>query len=95
MTKKLRVVGTDESPARKLSVSQAAESGDHRALLVSMRDRIATAVADQDCPPRDLAALTRRLQDIAREIAGLDARALDEVEVSEGEANNTYDPQAI
>jgi hypothetical protein len=37
-----------------------------------MRDRIAKTISDPDCPPRDLASLTRRLQDIAREIDQLD-----------------------
>lgn len=57
------------------TVEEAAASGDHRALLVAMRTRIAKAVSHVDCPPRDLAALTRRLQDIAHEIEALDARA--------------------
>lgn len=75
--KALRVV-TSETPMPRLSVDQAASSGDHRALLVAMRDRIARAVADPECPPRDLASLTRRLQDIAREIAQVDLKAKQE-----------------
>lgn len=94
--KPLRALAPDEKPApQKLNVSQAAESGDHRALLVAMRDRIAKTVADPDCPPRDLAALTRRLQEIARELATLDARAEDEGEVLAGDVDDTYDSEAI
>lgn len=59
-------------------MSEAAASGDHRALLVAMRERIATTVSNPDCPPRDLAALTRRLQDIAKEIEAIDLRAKEE-----------------
>lgn len=70
----LRVVGDGEVVASRLSVSQAAASGDHRALLVAMRERVAATVSNPDCPPRDLAALTRRLQDIAKEIEQLDLR---------------------
>ncbi len=73
--RKLRAVQPDEHPAtpvRPPTVAEAARSDDHRALLVAMRDRIALAVADPECPPRDLAALTRRLQEIAREIRALD-----------------------
>ena len=44
--------------------------------------------------PRDLAALTRRLQDIAREIAALDARAEDDLEVG-GSADDTFNAEAI
>ncbi|QEA30401.1 hypothetical protein FGL91_18715 [Microbacterium sp. CBA3102] len=73
--KNLRAVGEDETPPAKLTVAQAAASGDHRSLLVSMRERIALTVTNPDCPPRDLAALTRRLQDISKEIEALDLRA--------------------
>lgn len=73
--KNLRAVGKDEKPAVKLSVSQAAATGNHRSLLVAMRERIAATVSDSDCPPRDLASLTRRLQDIAKEIESIDLRA--------------------
>lgn len=76
--KNLRAVGKDEKPPKKLSVAEAAASGDHRSLLVSMRERIAKTVSDPDCPPRDLAALTRRLQDISKEIEALDLRAKEE-----------------
>lgn len=77
----LRAVAADEAaPAKpaKLTVAQAAATGDHRALLVAMRERIARTVSDPDCPPRDLAALTRRLQDIAKEIEAIDLRAKEE-----------------
>lgn len=75
----LRPVEKDEkAPARVLSVAQAAATGDHRALLVAMRERIAQTVSNPDCPPRDLAALTRRLQDIAKEIEAIDLRAKEE-----------------
>jgi hypothetical protein len=61
-----------------LTVSQAAATGDHRSLLVAMRERIAATVSNPDCPPRDLASLTRRLQDIAKEIEAIDLRAKEE-----------------
>ena len=76
--KNLRAVEPGEKPAAKLSVAQAAATGDHRSLLVAMRERIAQTVSDPDCPPRDLAALTRRLQDIAKEIESIDLRAKEE-----------------
>lgn len=75
----LRAVSAGELPtARELkSVMEAARGGSHRELLVSMRDRIAEAVTNPDCPPRDLASLTKRLQDIANEIEAIDARSND------------------
>jgi hypothetical protein len=72
-------VGKDEkATTRVLTVSQAAATGDHRSLLVAMRERIAATVSNPDCPPRDLASLTRRLQDIAKEIEAIDLRAKEE-----------------
>lgn len=77
-TKSLRAVAPGEkAPAKPKTVAQAAK-GSQRELLVAMRDRIATAVTSVDCPPRDLAALTKRLADIAKEIEAIDARALDD-----------------
>lgn len=94
--KKLRAVEPGERAKRNLSVAQAAATGDHRKLLVSMRERIAQTVADPDCPPRDLAALTRRLQDISKEIEAIDLRAredgADAADVAEDEA---WDAEAL
>ncbi|UXA20666.1 hypothetical protein KXD98_08025 [Mycobacterium sp. SMC-4] len=77
----LRAVQPGETAAqtrrRPKSVTTAARSGSHRELLVAMRERIATTVSDPGCPPRDLAALTRRLQDIAKEIESIDSRGDD------------------
>jgi hypothetical protein len=73
MTRKLRAVSPGEKAPRKKSVTEAAACGTHLELLAALRDRVAAAVADPNCPPRDLAALTRRLQEIAKEIAVLDA----------------------
>lgn len=56
------------------SVTQAAEDGSRLDLLVAMRARVASAVEDPETPPRDLAALTRRLLEIANEIATIEAQ---------------------
>lgn len=97
----LRSVGNTDTPkpikrAEKMSVAQAAESGSHRSLLVSMRERIAKAVSDPDCPPRDLASLTRRLQDISKEIESLDLRAKEAgADASDAVENEKWDPEAL
>lgn len=57
-----------------MNVSEAASSGDHLKLLYALRDRVAAAVSDEGTPPRDLASLTRRLQDIAEKIDTLEER---------------------
>lgn len=93
----LRAVTADEKPAtkKKLDVAQAAESGDHRELLVAMRDRIAKAVRNEDCPPRDLAALTRRLQDIAKEIESIDLRAKQEADTDAIAEDEDWNAEAL
>ena len=86
----LRAVSADEKPpGKRLTVAQAAATGSHRDLLVSMRERIAQTVSNPECPPRDLAALTRRLQDIAKEIELMDLRAKEEA----GEGGLTPDEE--
>lgn len=82
-TRKLRPVADDEvlEPARPKTITQAAEKGTTRELLVAMRARIATAVEDANTPARDLAALTKRLVEVVRDIEAIDAR--DEQEASQ------------
>jgi len=94
----LRAVAPDEKPVptKKLTVEQAAATGDHRALLVAMRERIARTVSDPDCPPRDLAALSRRLQDVAKEIEQLDLRAKEEGSDADDVADDeAFDAEAL
>lgn len=86
-----------QSKAVALSVAAAAASGTHRELLLAMRDRIAKAVSDADCPPRDLASLTRRLQDIAKEIELLDRAARDDESIGDEESTgcDSFDVSTI
>lgn len=79
MASKLRVVAPDEKPAAKkpvkrLTITQAAADGSIRDQLVALRERVAKTVEDPNCPPRDLAALSRRLMEITKEIAAIDAQ---------------------
>lgn len=94
----LRAVSADEAakPAAKpKTVAQAAANGSQRELLVAMRERIALTVSDPACPPRDLAALTRRLQEIAREIEALDLRAKEEARESGVIPDEAWDEAAL
>lgn len=95
----LRAVGADETPPPKpekpKTVTQAASSGDRRDLLVSMRDRIAKTVEDPNCPPRDLAALTRRLIEIAKDIEAIDAAAVQEEAENVEVQDEAFDSEAI
>ncbi len=74
----LRAVGKDEkAPVKPKTVLEAAKKGTTRELLVAMRDRIADTVT-RDCQPRDMAALTKRLQDIVHDIESIDSRDPDD-----------------
>ena len=71
-----------------MSVVEAAEDGSTRDLLVAMRARIAMAVGDPETPARDLAALTKRLVEVVRDIEAIGARdeeAGANAEVEDGE----------
>lgn len=97
---RLRAVGADEktaAAAKPKTVAQAAKSDDPRELLVAMRDRIAETVTDPNCPPRELGVLTKRLQDIARDLAVLQALAEEQGKQSEsdGTSGDAYDPSAV
>ena len=94
---RLRAVGKDEkaSAPRTLTVDVAATDGTELELLMSMRDRIAIAVADPNCPARDLAALTRRLREIAKDIEALLARAREEAADAADAPDEAWDSEAI
>lgn len=87
--KNLRAVGADEAPPRLKTVTEAADSGTTRELLVAMRARIAKAVEDANTPARDLAALTKRLVEVVRDIEAIDAREQQEA----GRSGPTADEQ--
>ena len=73
----LRAVSADEkAPARApKTIAEAASSGDLRATLAKLRDRLSRTLDDPNTPPRDLAALSRRFLEVVREIDEIDARA--------------------
>ena len=92
----LRAVSSDEKapPVKPKTVSEAADTGSTRDLLVAMRTRIAKAVEHPDTPARDLAALTKRLVEVVRDIEAIDARteeAESHAEVSDGK----YEASAV
>jgi hypothetical protein len=76
MASRLRAVAPGESAQQRKAhtVTSAASQGSMRDLLVAMRDRVATDVENPNTPARDLAALTRRLLEITKEIEAIDAK---------------------
>jgi hypothetical protein len=71
----LKVVppGSRSSGKAPGTVKSAADSGDRRDLLVTLRARIASDIDNPNTPARDLAALSRRILEIAKEIEAMDA----------------------
>jgi hypothetical protein len=55
------------------SVKSAADSGNRRSLLIALRARIALDVDNPETPARDIASLSRRLLEIAKEIEAIDS----------------------
>ena len=94
----LRAVGPDEKPERRepMTVTVAAKDGSVRDLLVAMRDRVAKTVESEETRPTDLAALTKRLYDIVKDIETLDARSAAGQGASGGEVGDAkFDPKAV
>lgn len=91
MSRTLRAVAPDEKPAapkRPKTITEAADAGTTRELLVAMRARIAKAVEDANAPARDLAALTKRLVEVVRDIEAIDAREADTDEADDSPATD-------
>jgi hypothetical protein len=82
-------------PARAKSVTRAAAGGSRRELLVAMRSRVARAVEARETPPRDLASLTRRLLEIAKEIEAIDKAAEEEARDASAAADEEFDSSAV
>lgn len=81
---------TPRTPRLPATVKTAADKGSRRELLVALRSRIAVDIDNPNTPPRDLAALSRRLLEIVKEIEALDAESrTDDI----GQAAGTADEQ--
>lgn len=96
----LRAVSSDETapaepPSAPKTVSQAASTGNMRDLLVSMRDRVAKDVENANTPARDLAALTKRLMEIVRDIEAIDARANQEADDDDEVEDGDFDAASV
>ncbi|TXG92535.1 hypothetical protein DW322_08790 [Rhodococcus rhodnii] len=96
----MRAVPADAKPPakrapRRKTVSQAAAGGDRRELLIALRTRVAKAVENAETPARDLASLTRRLQDIAKEIDAIDLAKSEEHSAVANTDDEIWDPEAV
>lgn len=99
MTRKSTLsVVTDDTPALRKSprtITEAADQGTQRELLVTMRTRIAKSLDDPTTLARDLASLSRRLLEISREIDAIDVADLQEAAESDEVADEAFDAEAL
>lgn len=97
----LRAVPSDAKPSRKAdrkapqTVAQAVESGTRFEELQTMRARIARAIDDPNIRGADLAALTRRLMEIGKEVDAIKAAAEEERRDSRVAPDEDFDASAI
>ncbi|MFT8592438.1 MAG: hypothetical protein ABF747_02335 [Bifidobacterium sp.] len=74
--------------------SEAAE-GSYVELLKRMKHRLELAVFDEKTSPRDLAALTKRLSDVAKEINQLEDAEKEPLDDLDGSADGEFDAENI
>lgn len=93
----LRAVAPNETPmsAPPKSIAEASASGSTLDELRLMRARIARTLDDPNCPPRDLAALSRRLIEIGKEVDAIQARADQEDDPVARVEDGEFDAAAI
>ena len=94
----LRAVGDNEKVDAKppKTIAEAAASGDRRATLVTVRDRLARALDDPNIAARDLAATSRRFLEVCREIEAIDlADGDDEIGKAAAADDEAWDSSAI
>jgi len=89
------VTETAPPPRRKHTVATATSEGDRLDVLVATQERIATAVDDADTPARDLAALTRRLLEINKEIDVLRVARLQTAQREQAASDQAFDASAV
>jgi hypothetical protein len=69
----LRAVAPGErKPRKKMTVVEAAKGDDHRELLRALRARLAAAIESPSCPAVAVAALSRQLTLISKELSIMD-----------------------
>jgi hypothetical protein len=85
-----------EAPKKPLTLVEAAEADDRMAELKAMRQILARALSEPNCPPRDMAALSRRQLEIGREIDALRAALEREGDADHGATEaEAWDQSAI
>ncbi len=95
MARLRQVAAGETAEAVQKSVTEAADRGTTRELLVAMRARIAKAVEDPNTPAQALAALTKRLVEVVRDIEAIDQREAQEAGRGGKIGDAVFDASAI
>ena len=92
----LRAVEAGERAVKApVTIEEAAERGDDLGELRLTRRVIARKLDDPNCPARDMAALSKRLMEIGREIAALESRDREEAAGGVKRGDIPFDAAAI
>lgn len=94
----LRAVEAGEAPPVRhvpRTIAEAAEAGSTLDELRLTRARIARTLDDPNCPPRDLASLSRRLMELGREIDALERQQREVDADADVKPDETWDAEAL
>ncbi len=95
-TARLHVAKPGDAPAKPRTITEASRDGDRLAELKALRMIVAGACQNPGISGRDLAALSRRLIEVGREVEELEALARQEGEDGEQPAaDEALDPAAV
>lgn len=94
----VRLATEADNPSPPMSLQEASEAGDRLEELKAMRRIIVAHIAAETTLARDLAALTRQVREMSKEIESLEARAAEErseVDSGHGTSDEAWEPKAI
>ena len=87
--------GEKANPPAPVTIEEAAERDDDLGQLRLTRRAIARKLDDPNCPARDMAALSKRLMEIGKEIAAIEARAAQEEDQHAEVEDGAFDASAV
>lgn len=94
----VRLATNDDNPSPPPTLTEASEAGNRLEELKAMKRIIVAHMVAENTLARDLAALTRQVREMSKEIESLEARAAEEraeVEAGHGASDEAWRPQAI
>lgn len=84
-----------KKPARPKTIAEAAKSGSEKDTLMALRDRLAKAVDSDTTPARDLAALSKRLTDVMKDLKAFEQAESEEAVGGDVPDDAEFDPETV